>query len=108
SAPEKGLPEVNAPSGLFAVYRDKTRTLSRIAAFSGGGATLTGAGLGDPERIDGATVSKEFFGVFGVPPQFGRTFVSGDEVPNNAPTVVVLSHALWQRKFGGDSTVVNR
>jgi len=108
SAPEKGLPEVNSPTGLFVVYRDKTRLLSKVAAFSSDGATLTGAGLGDPERIVGATVSVEFFGVFGVTPQLGRTFVAGEEVRNGAPTFVVMSHSLWLRKFGGDSTMVGR
>ena len=106
TAPEKGLPEVNMPRGMYIEFRDKARTMSSVAAFSAGyGLTLTGKG--DPERIDGAGVSLDFFKVLGVNPLLGRTFVSGEDVENAAPTVVI-SHSLWLRKFGGDSSVVGR
>ena len=105
TAPEKGLPEVSAPTGLYHEYRDHTRTLAAIAAYSGDGMTLTG--VGDPERIDGADVSLDFFRVFGEYMLLGRPFVSGEDARNAAP-VVVLSHSLWQRKFAGDSAIVGR
>lgn len=105
TAPEKGLPEVKMPAGMFEVFRTQTRTLARIAAHSRIGATLTG--VGDPERLDGAAVSRDFFDVLGVRPMFGRGFAAGEDVAN-APQAVVLSHSLWQRRFAGDSTLVGR
>jgi putative ABC transport system permease protein len=106
TAPEKGLPEVSMPTGMFEVYRTRTRTLTKIAAFSSFGATLT-SGSGDPERTEGAEVSQDFFGVLAVPPRFGRTF-SADETAREAAPTVVLSHALWQRRYSGDTTLVGR
>lgn len=106
TAPEKGLPEVSMPTGMYAEFRDKTRTMSGVAAFSGGyGMTLTGKG--DPERLDGAAVSLDFFKVLGVSPRFGRAFVPGEDVENGPPTVII-SHSLWLRRFSGDSTIVGR
>jgi putative ABC transport system permease protein len=105
SAPEKGLPEVSAPLGLYSQYREHMRTMSALAAYSGGGMTLTG--VGDPERIDGAIVSLDFFRVFNERMLHGRPFVPGEDV-RNAPPVVVLSHSLWQRKFAGDTSIVGR
>ena len=106
TAPEKGLPEVSMPSGMYLEFRDKTRTLSSVAGFSGGfGLTLTGKG--DPERLDGAGVSLDFFNVLGVHPMLGRTFAGGED-RDDAPPTVIISHSLWLRRFGGDSTIVGR
>jgi hypothetical protein len=60
-----------------------------------------------PEGLRGAAVSREWFEVFGIRPAFGHTFAAEDDQPNAAPTVV-LSHAIWQRLFGGDVTVLGR
>src|SRR5688572_11442312 len=106
TAPEKGLPEVSMPTGVFEVYRTRTRTLTRIAAFSRQGVTLTG-GSGDPGRIEGAVVTQDFFGVLGVAPRRGRTFTT-DESGRDAAPAVVLSHAVWQRRYSGDTTLVGR
>jgi putative ABC transport system permease protein len=105
TAPEKGLPEVSAPLGLYSEYREHARTMSALAAYSGAGMTLTG--LGDPERLEGAVVSRDFFRVFNQRMLLGRPFVAGEDV-RNAPPVAVLSHSLWQRKFAGDTGIVGR
>jgi putative ABC transport system permease protein len=62
---------------------------------------------GDPARLSGKLVSADYFKVFGVQPQIGRTFAAGEDQPGAAP-VVVLSHSFWQRQFGGDPRVLNR
>lgn len=105
TAPEKGLPEVNMPTGMYNLFRDKTRALTSVAAYSGDGSTLTG--IGDPERLEGATVTLDFFKVFRARMYLGRAFLPGEDV-RNAPPTVVLSYALWQRKFAGDSALVGR
>jgi putative ABC transport system permease protein len=59
------------------------------------------------ERIDLAMTSANFFSVFGMEPERGRFFINADEQPGHAP-VVVVSHALWQRRFGGDASLVGK
>jgi putative ABC transport system permease protein len=62
---------------------------------------------GDPARVSGKLVSADYFRVFGVTPEIGRTFAPGEDQPGAAP-VVVLSHAFWQRQFAGDAGVLKR
>lgn len=108
TAPEKGLPEVNFPPGLLGVHIEHTRTLTALAGFGRSGTTLTGAGDADrAERVDGAVVTSDFFRVFGVPMRLGRPFAP-EEANSGAPPVVVLSHALWQRTFSGDTAIVGK
>jgi predicted permease len=62
---------------------------------------------GYPERIPGKLVTADYFQVFRVKPQIGRTFARGEDQPG-APPVVVLSHAFWQTQFASDPGVLNR
>lgn len=59
------------------------------------------------ERIDLAMTSANFFSVFGTQPEHGRLFVAADEQAGHA-SVVVVSHALWQRRFAGDASLVGK
>ena len=59
------------------------------------------------ERIDIAQTSANFFDVFGITPVHGRLFTNADEQAGHEP-IVVLSHALWQSRFGGDKGVVGQ
>ena len=59
------------------------------------------------ERIDLAQTHADFFDVFGVTPQHGRLFIPDDEQAGHAP-VAVLSHALWQRRFGGRPSLIGK
>ena len=62
---------------------------------------------GEPTRLPGKLVSAGYFSVFGIKPLLGRTFTADEDQPGEAP-VVVLSHAAWQTRFGGDPAIVNR
>jgi predicted permease len=59
------------------------------------------------ERIDLAMTSANFFSVFGTEPERGRFFITEEEQAGH-PAVVVLSHGLWQRRFGGDESLVGK
>ncbi len=77
-------------------YRGAARSFDAIGAAQAWAATLTG---GDrPERIAGLQVSTSLFQVLGVSPIAGRTFVDDEDAPGRN-RVVVLGHALWQRRF---------
>jgi putative ABC transport system permease protein len=62
---------------------------------------------GEPERISGLRVSANFFHTLGVAPIVGRDFRAQEDTPDRW-RVVVLSHGLWQRRFGADPAVVGR
>ena len=63
---------------------------------------------GRPERVQAEVVSGNFFEVLGVQPAAGRLFSGADEQTPRAHPVVVLSHGFWERRFGGDASVVGR
>src|SRR5262249_21798391 len=62
---------------------------------------------GGPDLVLGQTVTVDFFKVLGVPPIVGRTFTPEEFEPGREQTLV-LSYALWQRRFGGDPSIVGR
>jgi putative ABC transport system permease protein len=64
------------------------------------------SGNGQPERIEGADVSEDFFPDLGVQPLLGRTFVSSDMQPGGR--AAILSHSLWRDRFGGDANVIGK
>ena len=100
---DRGRYPFNLPD--FLDYRDQNRTLSGLAAYGSWSANLTGTG--DPERLSGLKVSADLFELLGVRAIAGRTLLPADGEPGH-DRVVVLSHALWRRRFGGDPGIVGR
>ena len=101
-------PNLNNLEAGFAVptfrdIREQTRLFEAFAVTRGWNANLTGRD--DPERLNGRQATADFFRVFGVLPQIGRTFAAGEDTAGRE-RVVVLSHGLWTRRFGGDPKVV--
>ncbi len=80
-------------------------TFENAAAVSTGRAILTGEG--EPTRLPIAEVSASLFDVLGVRPELGRSFNARENTPG-ASNVIVLSHALWQQRFGADAGVIGR
>jgi putative ABC transport system permease protein len=76
-----------------------------MAAEAGWRATLTGGD--EPVAMRGARVSAQYFDIFGVKPQMGRTFLSGEDQPGS-DRVVLLSHVLWESRFGSDPAILGR
>ena len=90
--------------GLFSDWRSRSRSFEGMSALITFPADLTEGEL--PEQVPGAVVSHEFFSVLGVQPELGRSFRQEEE--DGAQKVVILSHGLWQRRFGGDQDVLGR
>jgi macrolide transport system ATP-binding/permease protein len=110
--------EGDARYGLFSYpeyldYRDHNTVFSGLVAFAGARMALTRGsektvGGGAVETLQALLVSGNYFSVLGVGAMPGRTFaVEEDQTPNSHP-VVVVSHDLWQRRFGGDPNLVGR
>ena len=93
------------PQGALVAMRANLRSLE-VAGYSDG-QELNFTGLGDPIRLHGAAVSADFFSVLGVRPELGRAVLPGEDQPGR-DSIVMLSHALWQQKFGGDPNVIGR
>ena len=77
-----------------------------MAAEAGWRATLT-AGGAEPILIRVARASPHYFNIFGVKPELGRTFLSEEDQPGKH-RVALISHALWERRFGADSSIAGR
>jgi putative ABC transport system permease protein len=86
-------------------FREQSRTFEQLAAYEYADVTLTGDEL--PERLSGLRVSGNFFQTAKVQALLGRTLMPEDGQPGKGE-VVVLSHALWQRRFAGDANVLGR
>jgi putative ABC transport system permease protein len=92
--------------GNYLEWRDRSTVFEDIAAFFPH-YDLSLTGDGDPVRLDAAVVTANFFTILGVSPALGRGFSEEDAKPG-ARNVVLLSHGLWKRRFGGDATVIGR
>lgn len=102
------LPKLRTERGLvsaanFIDWRDQSKAFERMAAYRAGYGNLTGAG--QPVRIQVYLVSPGFFPLLGMSPSLGRTLTAEEERPG-ADRVLVLSHRLWQSRFGGDPNIV--
>jgi putative ABC transport system permease protein len=89
----------------IADWQKQSQSFEQIAAFFGGGVFIS---TGDEvERVRATAVTSEFFPLFKTNAISGRV-LQADDMPEGRETAVVISHALWQRRFGGTADVVNR
>jgi putative ABC transport system permease protein len=106
--PESGydFPKYAVGSPEYFDYVNQNRTMESVAAVSTEALTIT-AGAGEPEIVTAGYVSSSMFSVLRARPLLGRTLVSADDGADPQP-VFVLSYDFWQRRFGGDSTVIGQ
>lgn len=105
SLPKLGVQDQFRASGPEFIDFANSGIFERVAAFEPVSRNLTGAD--EPERVAAAKVSTEFFTMLGVEPLLGRTIAPNEQGPNGA-RVLVISHGLWQRRFGGDKAVLGQ
>ena len=92
-------------SANFYDWRQQNGVFEHLSAIK---ITTTNLALSDhAERIDLAQTNADFFDIFGITPQYGRLFIPQDEQAGHEP-VVVVSNALWQRRFGSDPSLVGK
>jgi putative ABC transport system permease protein len=99
-----GFPRNTPAPANFNDWRAMNRSFQAMAATSFAGASLTMDGA--PEQVLGRGVTPNFFDVLGVRPLLGRSFTPSDDRPG--VNVVIISHALWQRRYAGDRRIVGR
>jgi putative ABC transport system permease protein len=103
--PRQGFDKDVSSYPNFDDWRRQSTSFDGMSAYTGAGFTLTHAG--DPAQIRGAIVTPGFFETLGVAPAFGRTF-GAREGGKGGDRVAILSHGLWQTRFGGDPAAVGR
>jgi predicted permease len=86
-------------------WRARQDVFEEVAASMVVGGVLTGAG--EPERVFGRRVSENFFAALGVRPRPGRAFTAAEDRPGGE-RVTVISHGLWQRRYGGDPRLLGQ
>ena len=100
-----GLREPISPHE-FAAWREQSQTFEQMAAYEYAGFALTSEGS-QPERIVGSAASASLFAALGVKPALGRDFLAEEDAPGRN-RVVILSHGLWQRRFGADPELIGQ
>jgi len=90
----------------FVDYKREVKALSLLAAYRSVNATLASTD-GEPERLRVAQVTEDFFGVLGARMLLGRSFTP-EESRRGGPLAMVMSHGLWQRRYGSDSSIIGR
>src|SRR4051794_22310479 len=99
----RGFGTVSVPN--LKDWREQNTAFTGIAAYQSAGYSLQSNDYS--ERVPAATVTANFFDVVGAGPRLGRAFQQGEDAPGRNH-VVILSDAVWQRRFGGDASVVGR
>ena len=97
------LPNFAASVLNYLSWKDLNRSFESLGAIGNGGGTLTGHG--DPEQINGATITPSLLPLLGIQPTAGRSFRDGDDRPGAAP-VAVISPALARRLFSAEHSAI--
>jgi len=99
------LPYFASSTLNYVSWKSQTQTFDQLGAFGFGTYTLTGQG--EPEQVVGGPISPSLVPLLGLRPVVGRTFREGEDKSGSAP-VVMISEALWKRRFAGERAVIDR
>ena len=96
---------LSCSASMYFTYREESRTFQQFGLWQSGGANVTG--IAEPELPRALLVTYGVLDALGVKPLLGRWFSQADDTPGSAETVM-LTHGYWQRRFGGDKSIVGR
>jgi predicted permease len=106
-APGLDIDELRVSPTQYFTYRDEGRVFEHIGLYGDGGRTITG--LEEPEQARALFVTEGVLRALAIQPQLGRLFTEADTTPGGSAILpVILTHAYWQRRFGGDGSVIGR
>ncbi|HSS19155.1 MAG TPA: ABC transporter permease [Pyrinomonadaceae bacterium] len=101
----KTMDEISISYPNFTDWRNQNHVFENIGVYNRGSYNLTGAG--EAERIVTAQMSSDAFSALRINPLIGRIYTNDEDRPGGTP-VVVLSYALWQRRFAGQTSILNQ
>jgi len=105
SETSKTMDEISVSYPNFSDWRTQNNVFEKIGVYNRNSYNLIGGG--EPERILTAQTSADLFSALRVQPAIGRLFTNEEDRPGGQP-VVVLSYGLWQRRFGGQWSILNQ
>ncbi|HEV8146423.1 MAG TPA: ABC transporter permease [Bryobacteraceae bacterium] len=105
TAPGLGFKQLNSSPSTYFTYKDETQTFEDSTVWQSSSVTITG--LAEPERVQALYITSSFLPILRVQPTVGRAFTAQDDAPKG-PNNVILTHAYWQRKFGGDRSAIGK
>jgi putative ABC transport system permease protein len=100
-----GFPQSDSAPGVFNDWRQQQSVFDGMAALDPRNFHITGDG--EPEKVSAFAVTANLFSLLGVKPALGRDFLAADDQPG-AHKVAIISNGLWQRRYGGDPSLLNR
>src|SRR6185436_8488895 len=107
SAVVKGTVHIdfNHSASMYVTYAENNRSFQEYGVWNNGASSVTGAG--DPEQVRTIRVTYGVLRAFGVQPHLGRWFTEADDSPAT-PETILLMHGYWQRRFGGEPSILGR
>jgi predicted permease len=93
-------------AGAFKDWRAHSSKLAQVALIKDVRLNLTGSGT--PEHVTGLQVTTEFLAALGVTPMLGRGFMAGEDAQGGNNRVLILAHQFWQRRYGGDASLIGQ
>ena len=105
ASPVMRIDDLDSAAYVYLTQRDESRTLEGVGLWSLQAVNVTGRE--EPERVVALRVTADILPVLGVEPLFGRYFTPTDDEPGRRPTAVLM-YGYWQRRFGGDPSVVGQ
>lgn len=106
TSPNGDIRRYNLTPSDFELLRDNNRVFTEVVAQAGRSISITGDGLS--ERISAIGVSANWAQTLRIRPVIGRTFTPDEERAGTDASVGLISHALWQNRFGADSAIVGK
>ena len=103
--PSRGVLHNEVSVANYLDWQSQTQSYEQLALYRWWSANLTG--VDPPERIQGFLVTANFLDTTGMKPIMGRTFLPEENHPGK-DAVAVITHSLWQRRFGGDPNILNK
>ena len=103
--PSRGLQRNEVTVANYLDWQSQTQSFEQLALYRWWSANLTG--IDPPERIQGFLVTANFLDTTGMKPIMGRNFLPEENQPGKG-AVAVITHSLWQRRFGGDPNILNK
>jgi putative ABC transport system permease protein len=103
--PSRGIIHNEVAMANYLDWRAQNQSFEQLALYRWWSANLTG--IDPPERIQGFLVTANFIDVIGLKPIMGRNFTEEENQPGK-DAVAIITHSLWQRRFGGDPNIINK
>ncbi len=103
--PSRGVMHNEVAMANYLDWQAQNQSFEQLAVYRWWNANLTG--VDTPERIQGFLVSANYLDVLGMKPIMGRNFYP-EENQSGKDAVAIITHSLWQRRFGGDPNIINK